>query len=180
MRIRVFLSELRLYICNHIVNKIPLISLRMWFYRYIMGFKIGKESYIFMGSTFDATQGLMMGNYSVINAGCRIDTRAKVEIGNNVSVSNNTIVLTADHDMNSENFKGRTFGVIIKDYVWIGTSAMIMPGVTIEEKAVVAAGSIVTKNVSAFAVVAGIPAKKIKERADVDYEYKCNYKRLFQ
>ncbi|MCA2470966.1 MULTISPECIES: CatB-related O-acetyltransferase, partial [Vibrio] len=55
---------------------------------------------------------------------------------------------------------------IIGDAVWIGMRAMIMPGVTIGEGAVIAANSVVTKNVPPYTVVAGAPAKPIKTRFD--------------
>lgn len=64
--------------------------------------------------------------------------------------------------------KGNT---VIKDGAWIGMRAMIMPGVTIGEGAVVASGAVVTKDVPAYAIVGGNPAKIIKHRFD-DYTIK--------
>ena len=55
--------------------------------------------------------------------------------------------------------------MIIKDNVWIGMSAIILKGVTIGEGAIVAAGAVVTRDVPAHAIVAGVPAKVIKENA---------------
>ena len=52
--------------------------------------------------------------------------------------------------------------IVIKDYAWIGSKSVILPGVTIGENAVVGAGSIVTKDVPDNAIVAGNPAKIIK------------------
>ena len=54
--------------------------------------------------------------------------------------------------------------VTIGNHVWIGTKAIILPGVTVGDSAVIAAGAIVTKDVEANSIVAGVPAKKIKER----------------
>ncbi len=59
-------------------------------------------------------------------------------------------------------------GVIIEDHCWIGDSAIILPGVVVGELSIVAAGSVVTKNVRAFSIVAGNPAKEIRMR-DKDY-----------
>lgn len=145
-----------------------------------MGFKIGKESAVFMDCTFDCAQNLSIGENSVINAKCRIDSRGGINIGNNVSISNEVTILSADHDMNTDDFKGRNNPVKIQDYVWIGTRAMILPGVTIEEGAVVAAGAVVSRDVKRFTVVGGVPAKVIGNRKEQKFNYKVSYFRLFQ
>jgi len=176
-----FFSELRLYVCNHVIAHLPSHSLRLFYYRRIMGFKIGRGSTILMNCSFDSTRNLIIGQNSVINSNCRIDTRAKITIGSNVSISQNVILLTADHDMDSPDFGGRNREVIIGDYVWIGTSALIMPNITIGEAAVVAAGAIVTKNVLNYNIVGGVPAKFLRERnRQQKFIYKASYKRLFQ
>jgi acetyltransferase-like isoleucine patch superfamily enzyme len=174
-----FLSELRLYFCNHFISNIPSHTIRLFFYRKFMVFNIGEGSSIFMGCKFDCAKGLTIGINSVINARCRLDSRGGLLIGDNVSISEEVIILTADHDMDTPNFAGRNKNVIIGDYVWIGTRAMILPGVNIGKGAVVAAGSVVTKNVNDFEVVGGIPAKFIKKRSENLY-YKLYYQRVFQ
>ncbi|MBB3057502.1 acyltransferase [Mucilaginibacter gotjawali] len=146
-----------------------------------MGFNIAKGSYIFMGCTFDKTNDLSIGINSVINGKCRMDTRGGITIGENVSISSEVVILTADHDISTSDMSGRNKPVSIGNYVWVGTRAMILPGVSIGEGAVIAAGSIVTRNVNAFEVVAGIPAKKIGERpVNGAFTYTASYKRLFQ
>lgn len=176
-----FLSELRLYVCNNFISIFPSHIVRLWFYKVVMNFEIGKGSSILMRCDFDCSRGFSIGGTSVINEGCRIDTRGGVVIGSNVSISRSVTILTADHDMDDPELLGRTKQVRIEDYAWIGTGATIMPGVVIGRGAVVAAGSLVTKNVEAFNVVAGIPAKIIKIRkSDVEYTYKASYRRLFQ
>ena len=102
-----------------------------------------------------------------------------IQIGNAVSISSEVLILTADHDPGSTDFAGRNRKVIIEDYVWIGTRAMILPGVTIGRGAIVAAGAVVSKNVEPFTVVAGVPAQCIKKRRQ-DINYRLNYHRLFQ
>lgn len=146
-----------------------------------MKFNIEKGSYVCMGCRFDSTERLTIGKNSVINQNCRIDTRGGVTIGENVSISSDVIILTADHDMNSSDMAGRERTVVVEGYVWVGTRAMIMPGVVIGRGAVVAAGAVVTKSVPPFKVVAGVPAKIIKERLERnDYTYSASYKRLLQ
>ena len=173
------LSELRLYLCNHFVASFPSHRVRLWYYRSVMKFKIRPASSIFMNCAFDASEGLTIGSCSVINAKCRLDTRGTITIGNNVSISEEVIILTADHNPGSPAFEGRNRSVTIDDFVWIGTRAIILPGVFIGEGAIIAAGAVVTKNVDPFTVVGGIPAKKIKSRRK-DLTYTVYYRRLFQ
>jgi acetyltransferase-like isoleucine patch superfamily enzyme len=176
---RIFLSELRLYICNNVVCYIPSHNFRLWYYKNIMGFHIGKGSTILMNCKFDCAKGLTVGSNSVVNRNCRLDSRGSLIIGDNVSISNDVVILTADHDLNSPDFTGRNRAVVIEDYVWIGTRAMLLPGVSIGKGAVIAAGSVVTKNVVSFQVVGGVPAKLITIR-NSELRYKISYQRLFQ
>ena len=179
MKLRLIFSELRLYSCNHIINHVPSHTLRLWFYRRIMGFMIGRGSTIFMNCKFDCTKGLNIGENSVINAYCRLDSRRGLVIGNSVSISEEVILLTGDHD-DLLGIIDRNKTITIEDFVWIGTRAMILPGVKLGKGAVIAAGSVVTKDIEPFAVVAGVPARKIKNRPYSDLNYSATYMRLFQ
>lgn len=174
------LSEFRLYICNHWISCTPSHTVRLWYYRNIMGFKIGKGSNIFMNCKFDCAKGLSIGVNSVINARCRLDSRGELIIGNNVSISEEVIILTADHDSDIMGIEGRNKKVVIADYVWVATRAMILPGTNIGKGAVLAAGTVVTKNVEEFSIVAGIPACFIKKRPKDNLNYSAAYQRLFQ
>jgi acetyltransferase-like isoleucine patch superfamily enzyme len=119
-----------------------------------------------------------MGKNSVINQKCRLDNRGFITIGDNVSISAEVCILTADHDPQSRDFSGTIRPVTIEDYVFIGTRAMILPGVTLAKGSFIAAGAVVTKNVEPFTIVAGVPAKPIgKRRTDLDYS--AHYERLF-
>ena len=172
-------SELRLYLCNEWVARFPSHRLRRLFYRRVMRFSIGPDSSIFMRCEFDSSQGLRVGEQSVINAKCRLDTRGGISIGNKVSLSQEVIVLTGYHDVATSSFAGREKPVVIEDYVWVGTRAMILPGVTIGRGAIVAAGAIVTKDVAPYTVVAGVPAQFVKMRP-TELDYPTVYQRLFQ
>ncbi len=182
MIINRFLSELRLYFCNEWISKIPSHTIRVAYYKYFMGFNFGKHSTVLMRTTFDCARGLTVGNYSVINARCRIDTRGSITIGTGVSISSDVIILTADHEKDENGKKDRERPVVIHDYAWIGTRAIILPGVTIGRGAKIAAGAIVTKNVPPQTLVAGVPAKIIRTHEDEFCEQEdCKvYKRLFQ
>ena len=175
--IKYFFAELKLYICNKMISKVPSHRIRLWYYRVFMKFSIGKKSAIFLNCTFDNSSGFIMGNNCVINAKCRMDARGTITLGENISISEEVIILTADHDPYSPNFQGQNKPVKIEDYVWIGTRAMILPGVTLEKGCLIAAGAVVTKSVPPFEIWGGVPAKKIGER-NKSLQYTVDYKRL--
>ena len=105
--------------------------------------------------------GTHIGDYTII------DLVDDVTIGNDVAIGPNCTLYTHDHvytDKNSPAWKGGLVSkpIIIKDGAWIGSGVTILPGVTIGERAVIAAGSVVTKPVEANAIYGGIPAKLIK------------------
>ena len=93
-----------------------------------------------------------------------------IKIGNDCLISQLNTIVSSNHLfdksklINEQSWSSTNNYVIIEDDVWIGASSVILPGVTIHKGAVIAAGSIVTKNVPAYAVVAGNPAKIIKYR----------------
>lgn len=122
-----------------------------------------------------------------LQEGSPLDT--KLYIGNYCSIAKNVrFILGGEHQINSIStypFKVLKFGykkeagskgnIILKDDVWIGDSAIICSGVTIGQGAVVAAGSVVTKDVEPYSVVGGNPAHFIKWRFDEEYrKYLCN------
>lgn len=107
-----------------------------------------------------------------INRGVLLDGRGIVEIGNSVSISHRVAIVSADHDPQSPSFDYRSAKITIKDYVWIGVNATILKGVTIGEGAVVAAGTVVRKDVPPYTIVGGIPAQTIGKRSKIQ-NYKC-------
>lgn len=177
-----FLRQLRhdglLYIANRIVARIPSHAIRLWFYRRVMKYTIGTGSHIFMDAWLDCKEGLSLGVNSVINRNCRLDSRGTITIADNVSISSDVMILTADHDPNSPTFAGRVNAVKIENHAFIGTRAIILPGVTLGQGAIVAAGAVVSKSVEPFAIVAGVPARKIGER-NRELDYEAHYCRLF-
>jgi maltose O-acetyltransferase len=144
----------------------------------MMKAEIGLGSNIFMGTTIDSPGGLVIGRNTVINQDCRLDTRGGLSIGDNVSISAGVCILTASHDMQSEDCVGFVKGVAIDDYVFIGTRALILPGVSIGKGAVVGAGALVSKSVEPYSIVAGVPSKVIGHR-NQNLNYSASYPRLF-
>jgi len=98
-------------------------------------------------------------------------------IGSNVSISEGTAIFTLEHDPNSPTFDNRGAPVRIADYVFLGARAIVLPGVTIGEGAVVGAGAVVTRDVAPFTIVAGVPAKPIGQRSR-DLAYSLDYRKF--
>lgn len=98
-----------------------------------------------------------------INSGCRFQDQGGIVIGEGALIGHNVALVTLNHDMNPE-FRHDLHPAPIRigKRVWIGANAVICPGVTVQDGAVVAAGAVVTKDVPANAVVGGVPAKVIR------------------
>ena len=112
----------------------------------------------------DCGKNIKIGKRVFINAGCQFQDQGGIEIGDDVLIGPQTIIATLNHDPNPEKRGGMIpKPVKIGDKVWLGARVTICPGVTIGEGAIVGAGAVVTKNVPPRTVVAGVPAKIIKE-----------------
>jgi maltose O-acetyltransferase len=109
---------------------------------------------------------LSIGECTIITGPLHIDIGAPVRIGSFVRIGHDVTLLTIDHQIGSEILRaGKTgFGPIeIGDGAWIASRVTILPNVTVGAGAVVAAGSVVTRDVPANTLVAGIPARVIRE-----------------
>ena len=158
---------------------VPFHSVRKFISR-LYGIKIGKNSFIHMGTRFYLPKNITIGNGTIIGDHCFLDGRAKLTIGNNVDIASQVLIYNSEHDINSEGFDPIEEPVEIGDYVFIGPRAIILPGVKIKKGAIVAAGAVVTKDVDENEIVGGIPAQKIGERKNKDLHYKLGRARLFQ
>lgn len=149
-----------------LVGKLPGNYVRIFFYRHAFGMKIGKGVRIDGDCTFWGPKRITIGAGSVVNRGVVLDGRFPLTIGDHVSVSIQSVLLTLEHDLNDQNFQAVGAPISIGDRSFIGTRAIVLPGVSIGENAAVAAGAVVTKNVPAGAIVGGVPARQIGSRPD--------------
>ncbi len=160
------------------VGHIPLHSVRKFFY-ILSGIKLPWNSTIHMWANFFNPVNITIGSDTIIGNHCFLDGRDQLTIGDHVDIASQVLIYTNQHDIHSDDF-GNSFGsIIIKDYVFIGPRAIILPGVTIGRGAVVAAGAIVTKDIPDSEVWAGIPAKKISDRKLKNPNYRLGRPMLF-
>jgi acetyltransferase-like isoleucine patch superfamily enzyme len=165
------------YLTNRVIARIPVYTVRHAWYRRVLGMRIGEgatllmDLYLYIRGRGPGTRdrgsgqpGITIGRRSVINQQCCLDGRGGLTIGDYVSISPGVWILTDSHDMHDPNFGEILAPVTIGDHAWIGSRAMILPGVTVGEGAVVAAGAVVTGNVEPYTVVGGVPARPIGTR----------------
>ena len=168
-----FQIALKWYLANHLINRIPSFRIRHWYYRRVLGYRIGLDSSIHMG-TFVTGYFITLGDNVVVNRNCYLDGRIGIEVKNNVSISPEVYIVSMEHDPDSPVFATRGAKVVIEDNVWIGVRAIIGPGVTLGEGAVVGAGAVVTKSINPYRVAVGVPAREIRDR-NRNLNYKCRY-----
>lgn len=175
MNVKAVVGALLAYVYNAILSYLPVQPIRHVFLRaYLAG--LGNQSDIQMRCRFLNGRKISIGDRNVINFGCLLDGRKfSISTGSDVSIGPEATILTLGHDPQSPDFKDRGGDVVIGDRVWIAYRAIILPGVTIGEGAVVAAGAVVTKDVPPFSIVAGNPAQKVGER-NRDLSYHLDFK----
>ena len=112
----------------------------------------------------DFGKNINVGKNVFTNSCCCFQDQGGITIGDNTLIGHNVILATLNHDF-SPNKRSilHPSPIVIGKNVWIGSRATILSGVTIGDGAIVAAGSVVTKNVPSNKVVAGVPAKVIKD-----------------
>lgn len=106
-----------------------------------------------------------IGENVFFNHNCALTAKEKIAIGDNVVIANNVVIVDHDHQVDSSGItNGYTIApVSIEDNVWIGANSVILKGVTIGEGSVIAAGSVVNRNIPSHELWGGVPAKCIKK-----------------
>lgn len=116
------------------------------------------------GATIVGPGNITIGRTSSIGNHAWVYALDKITIGEKSCIGEYVKLLAGYHDISTMNFAFRTKPITIGSCVWIATGAMVLPGVTIGDGAVVAAGAVVTKDVEPWTVVGGNPARFIKKR----------------
>lgn len=134
--------------------------------------KCGTNINIEKVADFGSGKGISLGSNSGLGINCKV--RGPLEIGDNVMMGPDVVIMTNSHNFERidipMNIQGSAVPkrVVIGNDVWIGTRVIILPGVTIGNGAIIGAGAVVTKDVPDMAVAGGCPAKVIKYRISKD------------
>ena len=122
---------------------------------------------MFVPFTADFGKNIKIGKNVFINSGCRFQDQGGITIGDGSLIGHNVVLATINHDYNPKK-RGTMYlkPIVLKENSWIGSNATILPGITIGENSIVAAGSVVTKDVPANTIVAGNPAKFMSNLED--------------
>lgn len=164
------------------VGMVPSHHIRRFIYK-ALGAEIGKHVVFHFRTEIRGIHRLKIGSGTIIGDNTLLDARRGLTIGENVNIASDVTIHPGGHDIRDPFFRAPALDsspVVIGDRVYIGAHAMILNGVTIGVGTVLCAGCVVTKDVEPYAVVAGIPAKKISERPrDLRYAFDGKSQRLY-
>ena len=112
----------------------------------------------------DCGKNIHFGQNVFVNSGCRFQDQGGIWIGDNALIGHNAVLATLNHDPDPAKRANLIPSPIrIGKIVWLGANVTVLPGVTIGDGAIIAAGAVVTKDVPENTVAAGVPAKIIRE-----------------
>ena len=170
------ISNIKIAFYYLILNKLPsarfikiFSNIRVWYFKNVLKVleKGGNESMLANNIYIAKATNLKIGS------GCRINENVYIEqaeIGRDVLIAPNVTILSRMHEFSSidipismQGYK-KQLKVYIDDDVWLGRNVIVMPGIRIGKGAIVAAGSVVTKNIDDYTIVGGVPAQLIKTR----------------
>lgn len=136
-----------------------------------MGVRVGKNLIAFFVTTIDSPSKITIGDNVWMSKNIAFYAMNGIVIGNDVIIAKDVSLISGNHGfkkaslkINEQGFEKTAKPITIKDGVWIGDKAIVLKGVTIGKGAVIGAGSVVTKDVPEYSVVAGNPAKIISKR----------------
>ncbi len=153
------------------IGYMPFEFIRLFFYKHLFHLKIGKKVRICHGLEIRDGFKITIGDNSIIGDNCLLDGRNSITIESNVNISSNVQVYTLQHDTQSSSFSCNGGAVVIKKHSWVSSNSTILPNVSVGEGAVLACGSIATKDIEPFSIYGGIPARFLKKRnKNLDYQ----------
>lgn len=166
-------NDIEYIFLNYFVAYIPIWTVRKLLYR-VFGMKIGKHSRIAMRAIVFNPKGIEIGQRNVINEFVLLDGRSGLKIGNDNSISMFVKIYTGTHNSHSDSFEYRGMVTTLCDNCWIGTSAIIMPGSTVNDFAIISANSLFKGVAEEKGIYQGVPAVLIRNRG-VTAKYQLSY-----
>ena len=178
VRIVSWFSDFWLMVLN-VISHCPFWTIRKMFFL-ISGVKIGSRAVIHTGARFFTPTKIEIGDGTIVGYRSFLDGRGGIKIGRHTDIASEVMIYTSQHDISSQDMGAVEEKVNIGDFVFIGPRAIILPGVKINNGAVVAAGAIVTKDIPSGKIFGGVPAREIGERETKSWNYRLGRARLFQ
>jgi acetyltransferase-like isoleucine patch superfamily enzyme len=154
------------FLCTRLVGHIPSHSLRLVIYRRVFGLNVAPSAHVYGRLELRKAAKVKIGENTIVGHDNILDGRGGIVLGRNVNLSSQVAIWTMQHDPQSPEFGVRVGAVVVEDRAWVSFRATVLPGVTIGEGAVVAAGAVVTTDVEPHQIVGGIPARPIGRRTD--------------
>lgn len=172
---KIYLASFITFLYNDIITHIPLHFVRKGFLR-MVNKKISQSSVILMHVRILGIWNLEIGERSIINQYCLLDCRKfKIKIENDVDIGPYTKVWTLGHKPDNDDHELYGGDTTIEHHVWIASGVTILPNVNIKKGAVIASGSVVSRNVEPLMILGGNPAKIIRKRTNsLNYKLKYN------
>lgn len=136
----------------------------------LSGIKVASRANIYPGVRFKSRL-ISFGNLVMVNERVYFDNLAHISIEDSVSIGPEAILITSTHEMGEATGRAgriRSKPITIKSGCWLGARVTVLPGVTIQDGCVVAAGSIVTRDTTPNGLYTGAPAKRVKELPSVE------------
>ena len=163
----------------YIVGLLPIHALRSAVLRFWRA-KLAPRVTIYHGLQARGCGGIEIGDRTIIGDNASLDGRGGLRIGRNVNISSGVQIWTAQHDWKSRDFSYVQAPVSIGDRAWIGPNVTILPGCTVGQGTVVAAGAVARGTMEPFSLYGGVPAKLIsRRRIDIDYDLATPRKKLW-
>lgn len=174
---RIF-SDGKYILLNELINKIPFWTVRKYIY-VLFGVRIGSNSRIGLGTIVVSPENLVIGERSIINEFCFLDARGGLIIGDDVSISVFTKIITASHFTNSSDFEYYSNKTLIERNVWIGANAMLLNDTTLKKNVIVGAGAVFKGISEENGIYVGNRSKLIGYRK-LDKPYNIDYHPYFR
>ncbi|MCQ1948746.1 sugar O-acetyltransferase [Arthrobacter sp. zg-Y859] len=133
----------------------------------LTGKPVDESVALFPPFSSDFGKNISLGRRVFINAGCRFQDQGGIRIGDDCLIGHNVVLATLNHDLSpAHRADMHPAPVTLGRNVWLGSNVTVLPGVTIGDDSVVAAGAVVTKDVPARSLAVGSPARVIRSLAD--------------
>jgi acetyltransferase-like isoleucine patch superfamily enzyme len=159
------------------IGGVPSHRFRTYWYRR-SGLTLGPHSSIHWRAEFYSPETITIGDWSTIGDTAFLDGRSGLDIGDCVNLGSHVSIYTRQHDPDDPDFAEVGAPVTVGNYAWLASHCIVLPGVTIGEGAVVAAGAVVSRDVAPYTMVGGVPARYIKDR-NRDLRYTLGYAKRF-